>query len=225
MSRVIACRQQQGLTLIEVLIALSIFALLGVASYRMLNGVMAAQQTIEQHSQQLAQFQKAMTVIDRDMQFLIDRPVRIESKSLASIVLNKDYPVELTRIGWRNPLMLARSQLQRVAYDIGLHPLRDQQGSVFYGSNSPYLRRIYWSVLDRTDITEPTHTQALLAGVESLEVYVISEDDKGDRQRDSEWPLPVKSPEEKPSERIIVAIEVHLKHRDFGDITRLYRVN
>jgi general secretion pathway protein J len=45
---------QQGLTLIEVLIALSIFALIGLGSGRLLSTVISSQQINQEHSQQLA---------------------------------------------------------------------------------------------------------------------------------------------------------------------------
>ncbi len=160
--------QQQGLTLLEVLIALSIFAVIGIASFQVLNTVIDVQKNGNAHSQQLAQFQKALMIIDTDLQQLVRRDIRHNTdKKQAYLLLDadSDYALQLTRAGRANPLRLARSTLLRVAYDVGLHPQVNEINSEFYGDKRKYLRRHYWQALDRNSDNTPT-VQALLADID-----------------------------------------------------------
>ena len=210
--------RQSGLTLLEVMIAISIFALIGLASFSVLSTTVESQRIGDQHSAQLARFQRTLVIVDRDLQQLVDRDIRVGSdQQLGSLLLRSgNYPLEFSRGGWQNPLNLSRSSVQRVAYDIGLHPQAGQEGSSFYGDERLYLRRIYWPVLDREETTTPL-IQALLPEVEELQVAVIS--NKG---RHIKWPLPAgnrsgKLPEPK-------ALEFSFTTAALGKITRIYKL-
>ncbi|MCR8921799.1 type II secretion system minor pseudopilin GspJ [Dasania sp. GY-MA-18] len=209
---------QQGLTLIEVLIALSIFALIGLGSGRLLSTVISSQQINQEHSQQLASLQRSMSVIDRDLQFFADRPIRAGADQLASLVLAEDYSLELTRAGWRNPLMLERSQLQRVAYDVGYHPQRDDASSPHYQSNVRYLRRHYWPHLDRVERSQSPITQLLMANVIAFDAQAIS--DQGSHKQ---WPIKLNSQSQDVPELKGLAMSITLK--DTALLSRVYRFN
>ena len=213
-------RRQRGLTLLEVLIALSIFALIGVASFRVLSSVVDAQQTGAAHSQQLARFQKALLMIDTDLQQLLTRDIRSAGdQRQAYLLIDSDerYTLQLTRGGWPNPLQLPRSSMQRVAYDIGRHPQANDRDSEFYGSQRNYLRRHYWLALDRSGDSAP-QVQLLLADIDELQVSVLSE-----RGRHSQWP-PARSTNDDGDLRPL-AIEFAFVHPLLGKMTRLYKVN
>ena len=210
--------RQMGLTLLEVLIALSIFALIGVASFRVLSSVIDTQKTGDRYSRQLATFQKALFVLDRDLQQYVERPVRNgpQQELPALMVGSGDYPLELTRIGWANPLLLPRSALQRVAYDIGPHPQADNPDSVFYGDKRQYLRRIYWPVLDRREDVKPK-IQALIPDVEELQVSVVT-----DRGQFNRWPPAAAGKSgEMPTPK---ALKLSLVSAELGAVTRLYKI-
>ena len=213
----ISPRKQFGLTLIEVLIALSIFSMIGIASYRVLSTVAYAQHIGEEHSIQLSRIQKAMAMIDTDLQQLVSRGVRVSKTAVAgALQVNSDsYAIELTRGGWSNPLMLSRSSLQRVAYDIGLHPDVNNDDSSYYQDDTTYLRRHYWRVLDRTG-QSPRITQALLPNVESLTVNVVS-----DLGRHTTWPLTSSS----GKSAMLKGIELRFEHKTLGEMSRLYKVH
>jgi len=216
----------QGLTILEVLIALSIFALIGVASYRMLTAVIGGQQATTAHSIELGHLQKAMLIMARDIEQSVARPVRMSTgEPLPAVRVNSgDYKLELTRGGWRNPLQIPRSSLQRVAYEVGPHPDRERSDSPFFGDDRRYLLRQYWSGLDRAGSVAP-QVQALLAAVESIALRVIS--DRGERRQ---WPLANSGEHReqgaatKAPERLL-AIELRIEHDQFGQIERLFTVN
>ncbi|MFT5579834.1 MAG: general secretion pathway protein J [Paraglaciecola psychrophila] len=217
-------RYLAGLTLLEVLIALSIFALIGVASYRMLASVISAQQITNEHSVALGQLQKAMLIMGRDLEQGVARPIRLSTGAeLPALLVNSgDFKLELTRTGRTNPLQLPRSSLQRVAYEVGLHPYRDRSTSPFFGDERTYLLRHYWLSLDRSG-SSAAQVQALLAAVESIELRVFS-----DRGEQRQWP-PASGARNgdgtsKPVPQLL-AIEVRIDHAQFGQIDRLFKVN
>ena len=213
-------KQQQGLTLLETLIALSIFALIGLASYRVLIVVTETQQAGDRASAQLAAFQKAIGLIDRDISQYLDRSVRSEEPDEgASLLLNGNrYPLELTRGGWSNPLLLARSSLQRVAYDLGPHPKANDPDSPFYDDKRQYLRRHYWLQLDRPE-EQAAQVQAVLPEIDRLQVFAIT-----NRGRLQQWPL-ARSGGDNSELPELLAIEFSFEHPQLGLFSRMYRVN
>ena len=146
----ICCRQYRGFTLLEVLIAMSIFAIIGLASYRVLNVVILSQSQVSVHDEKIRTLERAMHIISADFEQLANRPVRDNyADTLAALIAPHDnYAIEFTRQGWRNPLQLPRSQLQRVAYELGsIANDSDEAGT--------HLLRHYWTVLDRAQDSEP----------------------------------------------------------------------
>jgi general secretion pathway protein J len=214
---------QQGLTLLEVLIALSIFALIGVASFQVLSSVIDSQQIGDSHSLQLARFQKAMLLIDGDLQQLVARNIRTDIDQEAQYLLIKSshYALELTRGGRANPLQLSRSSMQRVAYDLGPHPESADSNSEHYRSQQQYLRRHYWQDLDHTSDSTP-RVQVLLADVEDLAIALIT--DKG---RYIQWPLDNADNDatDDHSNEQPIAIEFSFTYPALGKLSRFYKVN
>lgn len=222
---------QSGLTIFEVLIALSIFALIGLASFRILGSVVQAKNTALVHSDTLGQVQKTLLIIERDLEQIIRRDIRTESTDALSYlrVNSGDYTLEFTRSGWKNPLQLSRSSLQRVAYDVGPHPYAQDATNVHYGDKRKYLLRYYWQELDRTETTKIV-VQPLLSNVTALEVGILNKKGKSHR-----WPPPI-SERNKSNENTIgrekvikkdrpIAVEFTFNHQDLGELGRLYRIN
>ena len=163
-------RKMAGFTLLELLISIVIFALVAAMAYSGLNNVLIARTQTEARTQELYKLQMAMTLMERDIEQSVDRPVRDEyGESQAAFVANEygDYLLEFTRTGWLNPLNLPRSHLQRIAYS-----LKDEK-----------LIRTIWYVLDRAQDSE-RYDIVLLEDVKSLEIRYL--DDKKEWQRS--WP-------------------------------------
>ncbi|HEB27694.1 MAG TPA: type II secretion system protein GspJ [Porticoccus sp.] len=213
-----AINRQRGLTLLEILIALSIFSLIGVASYQVLNTTIHSQQVGDAHSTALSQQQKALRILDQDLQQLITRNVRMpDQQDNNYLLVNQNvFPLEFSRGGRRNPLLLPRSSIQRIAYDLGPHPESDDRESKHYRDERSYLRRHVWPGLDREPDTAPL-IQVLLNDVTELTVAVISE-----QGRHEIWPLVDDDTEKKVVQPL--AIELIWVHDGAGQTVRIYPV-
>ena len=210
--------KQIGLTLLEILIALSIFAMIGVTSFRLLDAAVSTENVNASSSSKLASIQKTMSILNRDIQYFAQRPIREGDVMKGAMVINQHYPIEFTRAAWRNPLLLERSQLQRVAYSIGPHPLSKDNESRFYNSDSQYLLRHYWQHLDRQDAEQGIYTQVLMADISVLDVRVIT-----DKAIHTQWPQDQVNTSQEPE--LLKGVEFTFDHDSLGKIKRVYRLN
>lgn len=145
----------------EVLIALSIFALIGLGTNQVLSTIINTRDVTEFQTEQFIKLQRALSVIERDLNQLTNRPIRDElGDPLDALLVGSNlYNLEFTRLGWRNPIAAPRSNLQRVAYQL-------LEGE---------LLRHYWLVLDRAEDSLPV-TQKILTGVEDFRITALSAD-------------------------------------------------
>lgn len=202
-----SAKRQQGMTLLEVMVALSIFSVIGLASYQVLSSVMAANQAVKSSAGSLERIQKSYAQIERDMEQLVARSVRssVESISEPLVISEQSQQIEFTRGGRANPLQLSRSDLLRVRYDIGLSTDDSADKQI-------YLRRLSWAVLDRSIEDKPL--VQLLLPVDSLTLSAIT--NKG---RYEQWPL-----EELADGEYLQALSVAVNHRELGELIRLVKV-
>ncbi len=208
----------KGFTLLEVLVAMSIFALLSIMAYAGLDSVLTTRRVLEENMDRLSEVQKSILFISRDLTQIVDRGIRDEygdykpALSASSLNVGLDTPIiEFTRSGYSNPLGAKRSHLQRAAYHL--------KDNVLY--------RDSWQVLDRAQDSRP-YKARLCANVESIAFRY--QDNKGEWH--TQWP-PVNSTTNTPSSGqnnaatptlLPRAIEVSLKLSDWGTITRLLRL-
>jgi len=194
-----SARLSTGFTLLELLIALAIFALIGIAAYNGLDTSLAVRSQLQRDSQRLGEIQLALHFLERDLEQAIARPVRdgygsrqpaLQANGSAGTLFS------LSHAGWDNPLAAPRSQLQRVEYR-----LREQT-----------LWRVYQPSLDGT---AEERQSALLSGVDEVRVRWL---DRA-RQWQSSWPS--QSADATAAYTLPRAAEVQLRLRDWGEITRL----
>ena len=166
---------QRGLTLIELLIAVAIFAIMAALAYGGLNTVLASRGQVEQQSEELAVLQKVFFRIERDISQAVPRGVRDGFGDARAAMLcqrgsleEKDDLFEFTRTGRFNPGGQARSYLQRIAYGV-----TDNQ-----------LVRYSWNVLDRAQDSEPVK-YVLIDKLKSVALRFL--DSQGQWQ--THWPV------------------------------------
>ena len=197
-------RNSRGFTLLELVVAMAIFAIMAAIAYSGLNNVLLAREQTDAHAKQLQQLQLAMNWFARDIEQAIDRGVRSEYGEMLPPVIGNDfegYLIELTRGGWRNPANHKRSNLQRVAYAV-----REEQ-----------LLRAYWRVLDRAEDSKP-YEHVLLEGVTGVEIRYLAADDEWQ----TSWPPQSLGTTTSPA-TLPRAVEVNVETKQFGKITRLLR--
>jgi general secretion pathway protein J len=96
---------QNGFTLLELVIAMAIFAVLGLASWRLFDSVVRVQQGTAAHEREFRRLQRAMAVIERDLLHMTEQPVLLTPTAL-----------QFQRGNWRNPLDQPRSERQSLSY-------------------------------------------------------------------------------------------------------------
>ncbi len=152
-------KPQLGFTIIEILVALFIFAVVGLISAQLLGRTVDAYEVLDDRGQRLGQIHRAMLVVERDMLQFRSRSIRLaQNNSVPALMIGDEGALSMTRGGWRNPLQRPRSELQRVGYRL-------------QGEN---LMRAYWPMLDRPSDEEPI-SQTLIEGVEELEFFAVDQ--------------------------------------------------
>ena len=193
-------RVQQGFTLIELIIAIAIFSLIGLSSTLILNGVLTANETSMRHGDVMANMQRGLLFMRRDFEQIQARGITDEFGNEQATVVGQGFVVEFTHNGWSNPLPSyhRRSSLQRVRYRL----------------EEDVLIREYWPNLDRAQNSLPLKANLL----HSIKRFVVRYYDPQDKQWLEQWP-PLE-PERK--RELPAVIEVLVESETLGEIRRLY---
>jgi general secretion pathway protein J len=188
--------------LLEILVALAVFAVLGLMSSQLVSRMIAVHDVAIGRGERLGALERALDIVQRDVIQLTDRPVRDElGDELPPLRITPDVPLELTRLGQRNPLDLPRSDGVRVAYQ-----LRDKA-----------VHRLVWPVLDRAQDAIPID-QTLIEDVERFEIAVI--DVSGNEH--AFWPLvgdQALDPALRPA-----GLQLSIELPPYGEIVRVWDV-
>ena len=200
-------QRQAGFTLLEMVVAVGIFALMSALAYGSLSNALNTRIHTDAQTERLAQLQKAMLIISRDVEQAIERPVRdnygdelppFSGGGFGSTIL------EFSRTGRANPMGQQRSHLQRVGYVMTENQLLRQA----------------WPVVDRSLDSEPFEA-VLLQGVAGIDLRFMDKD----KTWQAEWPQnnlsssPNQTPPTMPR-----AVEVTLDLEDWGRVRRVFEV-
>jgi general secretion pathway protein J len=197
----------RGFTLLELLVALAVFAIMATAAYSGLRNVLFTRAAVEEQNRRLAAVQLTVFRLEQDIQQAVPRGVRDEYGDSQPALRGGDLlddTLILTRAGWDNPLGQSRATLQRVAY-------RLREGRLW---------RLHWDVLDRGGLVAPRET-LLIDQVQEFRARFL--DQEGEWRND--WPPPADvvaddnppNPNSPPR-----AVEITLTLEDWGAITRLF---
>lgn len=147
--------KSRGFTLIEIIIALAIFAILGVLIAFGLRSVTQTQHQLSQHSQEWQKIAITNTLIRRDISQIVPVDATDEyGKNMPALLSGNDNSITLTRTGWQNSnATFARSDLIRVQYAV----------------KNNQLYRISWRHIKPNADNKPTR-QSLLSNVTTMQV-------------------------------------------------------
>jgi general secretion pathway protein J len=200
---------QRGFTLVEILVASAIAAILATMAFTAMSQAMQNRERVREAQARVVALQYTIRTLVQDFSQLAPRPVRMrvgEGYEAAVEARRDTYSqVVLTRAGWGNPAGVQRSSLQRVRYE-----LRD--GTLY---------RDYWLVLDAQPDPAPL-PRALLTGVTGFSLRYMNDG----RQWQDTWPPPQQGDEGEL--RFLrwrpIAVEVILELEDWGAIRRVIEV-
>jgi general secretion pathway protein J len=197
-------RQACGFTLIEVLVALAIFSVLGVGAYTLLDSTATFMSGGEARFAALGSTQVALRLLEEDFTELSPRTVTLKGGGLAPALdgAPAEGIVEFTRSGWRNPLGARRSRLQRVIWEV---------------DDGRLLRR-YRTGIDQAEKAD-TVVRNVADDIEVLEIRYL--DQQGNWL--SRWPPAPRSSraEDDTGAWLPLAVQIHLTHTQLGEVTRL----
>ncbi|TMO76745.1 type II secretion system protein GspJ [Pseudoalteromonas sp. S3776] len=166
--------KQRGFTLIEVLVAMAILAVVIMATHQILDSTTKAKEASDEKIAELNGLQTAFRLMDQDFSQMTQRTVRNEAgDAQAQYLLAGRYLLEsqydgiaFVRDGWVNPInLLPRSELQAVGYRV----VDDN------------LERVYRVYVDQLDNMEP-RVQVVLKGIEELKFEFLDANNEWQEQ-------------------------------------------
>ncbi len=153
--------KNKGFTLLEVLIAISIFSVVSLAGFTIFDTVLRGDENSKKRTERQNELQRAFLLIERDFVQIAKRTMRINGEApkdnfiqtADDSFLSNDQAIAFVRSGWTNPgLLLPRSEMQSVAYRL----------------NDNVLERLHFNFVDAVVGEEPK-VRKLLSDVDSVD--------------------------------------------------------
>ena len=202
-------KAQTGLTLLEVIVAVSIMAVIAVVSFQALSVVSDSSEISQEKLKRLKRIDRMWIILENDVRNIL----AVSKQSSAGVVAeaipplqvggtNQDYWLMLLRGGVANPLGALRTEVKRVAYKL----------------DEDIIYRYSW--IDAYNLDEENAVpQKLLDGVEEILVRVLTPQARSLEAGPWEdtWP----ATRDNTSVTLPMALEVTLTLKDAGDLRRI----
>ncbi|KAA3624529.1 MAG: type II secretion system protein GspJ [Proteobacteria bacterium] len=163
-----SARLSCGFTLLEMVVAISIFAIIGAISYTTLDRFLVTRDAVDERNREITRLQRAIGQFERDVRFMAPRPVRdglgerlpaLLTTSEGAVSDGPLFEMTVAQPSWRNRHW---HRLLRVTWSL-------EDGE---------LRRDVWRVLDRDFDSAPRET-TILQAVSSVELIYHGRTDDG----------------------------------------------
>ncbi|KTD04879.1 type II secretory pathway protein LspJ [Legionella geestiana] len=195
---------ENGFTLLEILIALTVFAILATITSSLLFNAFSSRERVERQANRLLTLQMASTLVGRDIQQIAERTIRGNEMHTFPALIGRNRYLEFTREGLPNPEFAElRSTLQRVA---------------LVCENDRLIRRT-WPVLD-TPKREVFEDRILIDG---LSACIFSYLDKS-RQFLPEWRANLGGGNGNTGGTLPLGIKLKLTLSDWGELELLFSI-
>lgn len=188
-------RPARGFTLIEVLVAVAIFAALAAMAWGGLSAVLRTRGHLAAAQEDFTRSVRSVSLLERDLRAAVARGVRGNYGEPLPALRGEADRVELTRHGFAHPQDEARASLERVVYAL----------------DGRRLRRGRYAVLDRAAGSAPADT-VLRDGVKSLRLRYL---DAVGHWLEA-WP-----PRDAPQDLLPRAVEFRLDVDGLGEVRRV----
>ncbi len=107
--------KNNGFTLLEVLVALAIFAVLSLAGWKVFDSLIKVRERNQIYTEQLSALQSTYTLMLRDFSQSIARPARQAGQTEPAFMLDNN-KITFTRLGAFDPTQRSQSTIERVSY-------------------------------------------------------------------------------------------------------------
>ena len=128
-----------GFTLLELLVAITVFGVMSAIAYRGLVEVAISDDALKLEGERLKRLQFAFGLFERDVRQSVPRGIRDGFGQPMPALIGTPNRFSMTRAGWSNPMSRPRASLERVDYQ-------------FDGGQ---MLRLGWPVLDRAQSSQP----------------------------------------------------------------------
>ncbi|MGA9333156.1 MAG: type II secretion system minor pseudopilin GspJ [Rudaea sp.] len=189
-------RHCTGFSLIELLVAMAVFAIMAALAYGGLNSIARTRSELARQEDAFRDLMRAVGSFDGDLRETVARPIRGNAGQTVPAFIGTSDHVEFTRLGFANPQAEPRSNLQRVLYEL----------------DAGTLKRGRYAVLDRAPDTAP---QIVDFHVKSGELRLRYLDPKSGRWLDA-WPPPLAT----GATSLPRAVQWQLRTHDYGEIAQ-----
>ncbi len=195
--------RQRGFTLLELVAAMAIFAMMSVMAYGGLSALINTREGLNASYQRVQQWQMTVQRLRLDLGQVRARPIRDQfGDPQPALYEPEEGRLEFTHGGRRNPLLLPRSNLERVAY---------------YLDTDGRLIRQSWAHLDRAQADTPLEL-TLLHDIDRLAWRFL--DDQDEWLKD--WPPNALSNTPNQAIPIPRAVELLLESKRLGELRFLF---
>lgn len=109
-------QKNTGFTLLEVLVALAIFAVLSLAGWKVFDSLIKVRERNQIYTEQLSALQSTYTLMLRDFSQAIARPARQAGQTEPALMLDNN-KITFTRLGAFDPTQRSQSTIERVRYE------------------------------------------------------------------------------------------------------------
>lgn len=186
----------KGFSLIELLVAMAVFAIMAALAYGGLNSIARTRTELAKQEDAFRDLMRAVGSFDGDLRETVARPIRGSAGQIVPAFVGTSDHVEFTRVGFANPQAEPRSNLQRV----------------FYERDADSLKRGRYAVLDRAPNSAP---QIVDLHVKTQELRLRYLDPQSGRWLDA-WPPPLAT----DATVLPRAVQWQLRTHDYGEITQ-----
>jgi len=200
--------KQKAFTLLEIIIAMAIAALIGIGAMNLLDRATLGHKKIQSQGERYNQIERALLFLSSDIQQLAPRKFRDEFGDKKNNLTGDDSigstHLSFTRLGRRNPAGLPRSNLEKLTYLV-----EDES-----------LKRVSYAYPDGMSL-EQGLVREILEDVTSFSVEFFD----GEEWTDF-WPVDSGNLEqETDANPLPVALKVKLLLKDLGLVERLYVIS